>query len=335
MQPLVLRAILAVEAVVRVHDRPGLSLFDRDLVLSEIDFAQRALVGALVDDHAERLLRIDRKVFERRTDALGLNALDESRSTLARKIGVFGVVFEIAAAQRRTLDVGTGTEQHGHLFANALVRDRAAHLERDLGIPRAGDRRRRRHAGRGHGVAERSALFLFVLLVFFVVLLAQTVRPVGQHDRRQAVLFERLRGPIIFAADNVRLFFQSHLGDDLGMLHSFPPRPLGHLILWIYYNTRGDVLSIKLKRCARLRIPFLSINFANILHCTLKGSRTRRTAPPRALPQKVFSWSLPCRYFPLFADRSLCLRLSRTSLSLLAICVITSLTHLSRSLPSE
>ena len=228
LQPLVLRAILAVEAVVRVHDRPRLSLFDRDLVLSEIDFAQRALVGALVDDHAERLLRVDREVFERRADALGLNAVYECCGALARKIGVFGVVLEVAAAQRRTLDVGTGTEQHGYLFSNALVRDRAAHLERDLGIPRAGDRRRRRHAGRRHGVAERSALFLFVLLVFFVVLLAQTVRSVSQHDRRQAVLFERLCGPIIFAADDVRLFVQSHLGDDFGMLHSFPPRPVGH-----------------------------------------------------------------------------------------------------------
>ena len=51
--------------------------------------------------------------------------------------------------------------------------------------------------------------------------------------------------------------------------------------------------------------------------------------------KKSFHDPCSCCYFPLFTDLSLCLRLRRTSLSLLAICVITSLTHLSRSLPSE
>ena len=136
-------------------------------------------------------------------DALTLYAADKARRQLARKIRVLGIVFKITPAERRTLDVHARTEQHGNLLGTAFLADCRADPFAQRGVPRVGERRRGRKAGRFHG---------FVDAVRVLFALAQPVRTVAHHQLRHAEPFERRRVPGVVSGGKSDFFLCRHFG---------------------------------------------------------------------------------------------------------------------------
>ncbi len=147
------RSVDAVHPVVRAHDRPRLSFFDRAFEARQIDLPQRTLVHHGIYRHAAMLLVVDGKMLQRRADSPALHALDMAGRDLRRQIRIFREVFEVPAAQRRALDVRSRSEQHGHVLRLAFFAERFAHAANQVAVPRRRDTRCRREAGRGHAVA--------------------------------------------------------------------------------------------------------------------------------------------------------------------------------------
>jgi hypothetical protein len=145
-------------------------------------------------------------VLERGTDALALDAVDHRRPENAGEQRVLGEVLEVAPAQRGTLDVDAGTEHDGHALRPGFAAERrtdASHQPRIPGRPqgRGGRKARRRYAARDADV------------VGFVGLLAESVRAVGHHDRRDAEPVHRRRVPEVGAQAQRRLLLQGELGE--------------------------------------------------------------------------------------------------------------------------
>ena len=134
-EPLVFCAVDAVEAVIHAHDSPGLRLLDGYLISGEVNLAQGSLVNNCADGHSAGLLAVDRVMLERSADTLGLNAVYKSGGHLAGKIRVLREILEVSAAQGRTLHVGSGSEQDGHLLGYALFAEELTHAVDKLGIP--------------------------------------------------------------------------------------------------------------------------------------------------------------------------------------------------------
>mmetsp|Transcript_24754 Transcript_24754/g.74957 ORF Transcript_24754/g.74957 Transcript_24754/m.74957 type:complete len:559 (-) Transcript_24754:259-1935(-) len=148
VQPVVLRALLAVEPVVGAHDCPRLRARDGRLKGGQIDLPQRALVDLRVDRHAVGLLVVGRKVLDRRAHPLTLHALDKTRRKLAREQRVLGKVLEVPAAERVALDVDARAEQHAHAQREALAPERLAHQHCQRRVPRGCERASAREARR-------------------------------------------------------------------------------------------------------------------------------------------------------------------------------------------
>ncbi len=109
-------------------------------------------------------------MLERRAHALALDALDEGGGHFAGQIGVFGEVFEVAAAQRRALHVGSGAEDNAHTLGNGLLGQRLPHLAQQGHVPTGGGGRGGGEAGRRQALADHGV---------GIGLAAQAVRPIG------------------------------------------------------------------------------------------------------------------------------------------------------------
>ena len=85
-----------------------------------------------------------------RNEALAVlhSALDVAGRDLARKVGVFRVVLEVAAAKRASLHVHARAEKDLYVLTHSLLTERFADLLREGNIPAGRDRRSRRDAGR-------------------------------------------------------------------------------------------------------------------------------------------------------------------------------------------
>ena len=132
----------------------GCGSVDDPLEGAQVDLAQRALVDVGGDPHAVGLLVVGGEVLERRADALALQAAHERRAEDAGDERVLGEVLEVAAAQRRALDVDAGAEQHGDVLRRGLLAERHADALEQLGVPGRAERHGRREAGRRHAVGE-------------------------------------------------------------------------------------------------------------------------------------------------------------------------------------
>lgn len=64
LEPFVLRSVNAVNAVIRVHNRPRLRFLNRDFKCGEIDFAHCAFINYFAEHHTESLLRVAGKVLK-------------------------------------------------------------------------------------------------------------------------------------------------------------------------------------------------------------------------------------------------------------------------------
>ena len=115
---------------------------------TQVDLAQRALVDHRVDRVALELGVVAGEVLHRRGDALRLHAAHERGRDLAREQRVLGVALEVAARERRAVDVDRRREQHAaRLGARLLAEHRADPLD-ELDVPRRAERGAARHARR-------------------------------------------------------------------------------------------------------------------------------------------------------------------------------------------
>ncbi|OQA16845.1 MAG: hypothetical protein BWY63_02603 [Chloroflexi bacterium ADurb.Bin360] len=110
-----LRAIDAVDPVVGAHHRPGLGFLDRGLESRQVDFAQGTFIHLGANRHALIFLVIGCIVLERGPHTPALDAVDETGSHFASKIGVLGEILEVAPAHRRPLHIDAGSQNHIHI----------------------------------------------------------------------------------------------------------------------------------------------------------------------------------------------------------------------------
>ena len=87
-------------------------------------------------------------------DTGGLDAVHERGTHDARHDRVFGEVLEVAAAQRRPLDVGARSEDDRDVFDRGLDAEGLADALGELDVPRRAERDGGREARRRHAVAE-------------------------------------------------------------------------------------------------------------------------------------------------------------------------------------
>ena len=197
-QPPRLPGVLAVDEVVRRHDRPGRRLADDGLEGGEVELAQGALVDDRVEAHPEALLVVHREVLGTGADALGLDAAHQGHRGPAGQQRVLGEVLEAASPGRVALEVQPRAQQHPHVRGTRLPTQRPADLLDELDVPRRPQRHGRREAGGRRGVGEPD-------VVTGALLLAQPVRAVGQHDRRHPVLGEGAGVPEVGTGDGAQL----------------------------------------------------------------------------------------------------------------------------------
>ncbi len=205
-QPGVLAGVHAVDAVVGRHDGRRLGLDDDALERRQVDLAQRPRVDVGADLHPVGLLVVGREVLHRRADALRLQPRDVRGAEDAAEQGVLGDVLEVAAAQRRPLDVDAGAEHHVHAEGARLAADGGADARGDLRVPAAADRDRRREAGGGQRRVQAQ-------VVEAAGLPAHPVRAVGHDDRGQSDLLGGLGGPEVVAGQQSRLLLERQRGE--------------------------------------------------------------------------------------------------------------------------
>ena len=145
-------------------------------------------------------------------DAGTLDATDVGSGQFARQIGVFGEIFEIAAAQGAALDVQTGSQQHIHIIGGGLLAQILTQFLAQLHVPTVG------HGG-GGGEAGSGDGFVHTQIVGGTCLLAQTVGTVGEENGRDAETGDFPRGPRGFALQQSGFFFRCQIVDELLNIH--------------------------------------------------------------------------------------------------------------------
>ena len=147
--------IFARNAVVGAHDAPRLRLAHAVFEGPEVDFAQGPLRHAGVVYLFARLLVVGHEVLEARADALRLDPFDHRRGQVPREQRIFGVVFEVAAAERVAHDVDAGGEDHVDAVGAGFAAHRLPLQACRAAVPGGGQRRGRGEAG---AVAGRGPL---------------------------------------------------------------------------------------------------------------------------------------------------------------------------------
>ena len=149
---------------------------------------------------------------------LGLYAVYECSGDFTCKIRIFRIVLEIAAAQRRTLNVDCRTEDNGNIVCLRFPSDGTSHFVHQITVKGAGGEAGRREADRLDAVVHAE-------MVAFVILLAQSVRAVTDHYFRDAEPVDVFEMPEIQSGAHAGFFLQCHLTDDFFQIvcHKKPP----------------------------------------------------------------------------------------------------------------
>ena len=204
--------INAVDLVIGAHDGLGLAFLHGNLKAGEVDLTEGTLVHHAVVGHTAQLLAVGGKVLGAGGDAVLLYAAHEGRSHLTAQVGVFGEILEVTAAQRAALDVQAGAQQHVHIQAGSFFTHQTAHLLAQLRIPAVG------HGGSG-GQAGGGYTGIQAQVIARAHLLANAGGTVGQKDAGDAQALDGTGGPHIPAGQQTALFLQSHLIDQIFVLH--------------------------------------------------------------------------------------------------------------------
>ena len=209
---LTLVGVNAVDLVVSAHDGLGLAFLYGDFKAGEVDLAESALVHHAVVCHAAQLLAVGREMLGAGGDAVLLHTAHEGGGHLAAQVGVFGEILEVTAAQRAALDVQAGAQQHVHVQAGGLFAHQTAHFLAQLRVPAVG------HGGSG-GQAGGGYTGIQAQVIACAHLLANAGGTVGQKDAGDAQALDGTGGPYIPAGQQTALFLQSHLIDQIFVLH--------------------------------------------------------------------------------------------------------------------
>ena len=209
---LVFVGVNAVDLVVGAHDGLGLAFLYGNLKTGEVDLTEGTLIHHTVIGHAAQLLAVCGKVLGAGGNAVLLHATHESSGHLAAQVGVFGEILEVTAAQRAALDVQAGAQQHVHIQAGSFFTHQTAHLLAQLRIPAVG------HGGSG-GQAGGGYTGIQAQVIARAHLLANAGGTVGQKDAGDAQALDGTGGPHIPAGQQTALFLQSHLIDQIFVLH--------------------------------------------------------------------------------------------------------------------
>ena len=124
----VLVGVGAVDQIVAGHDGPGFSLGNGDLEVGQVEFPQGALIHHRIGGHAAQFLAVGGKMLGAGGHAVCLDAADVRGGHLAGKVGIFGKIFKVAAAQRAALGVEAGPQHNGHLLGGGFLPQRTADL---------------------------------------------------------------------------------------------------------------------------------------------------------------------------------------------------------------
>ncbi len=195
-QPGVLAAPLAPDLVVRPHDGPRIGLRHRRLERREIDLAQGALVDVHVDRAAIPFLVVAGVMLDRGSDSPALDSLHVRDGHAAGEMRILAEALEIAAAERRAVNVDAGTEKNVPARRARLVAQRLADLVHEFRIPGRGHRDIRGEARRLHAPAD-------------------PVRAIGDPQRRNAEPREIHRLPAVLPGEQIDLFLQRHAREQI------------------------------------------------------------------------------------------------------------------------
>ena len=193
-----------VDAVIGTHHRPRLRLANGTFKCGEVNFPCRACVHLGGAAHAAVFLIVGIKVLDAGAHLLALYALNERCCHFAGNVGIFRVIFEVSAAQRRTLDVDCRPQQNADIFRLTLVSQSLAHAFHQTAVKRGRSGTARREADRLDAVVDAHVVAGFVLL-------SQTVRAVAHHHGGDPQPFDGLGMPKVAAGTKACLFFQCQL----------------------------------------------------------------------------------------------------------------------------
>ncbi len=133
----------AVDRVVGGHDAPGVGLGDDGLEGGQVQLAQGAFGEQVVHREALGLGVVGDEVLDGGADAARLDALDIAGADLAGQVRVLAVRLEVAAAERRAVQVDGGREEDVDLLAAGLLGEQGARPAREGRVPGGGERGRR------------------------------------------------------------------------------------------------------------------------------------------------------------------------------------------------
>ena len=125
----------SIDAIVRSHHSPRLSLANSNFETAQIEFTQCTLRHSFIHTRALRLLRIHSKVLDARASTLALHTLHISSSDFSRHNRVFGIILEVASTKRIAMKVHTWTQNHVTLVFLGFVTNCLAHFLHQFGIP--------------------------------------------------------------------------------------------------------------------------------------------------------------------------------------------------------
>ena len=143
-QHAVVAAVLPQIAVVGAHDAPHTAVDHRTVEGRQVEFAQGALAHNDVDRRAPLLLVVQGKVLDAGSHTVLLKRPDVGNGHCAGQAGVLAHVLEVAAVERRAVDVDSGTQQDILAAVAGLLADGTAVEGGHPGIPRGGEGRQRR-----------------------------------------------------------------------------------------------------------------------------------------------------------------------------------------------
>ena len=124
----------SVDAVVRGHDCPRLGIGDGAAEVLEVGCAHGLLVDDDVVVEAIGFLIVEGIVFGCSSDSCGLNTSDHGGGHFAAEFRIFGVVLEIASAERVSHEVHSGREEYIYAECACFFAKGFAHFFEKFGV---------------------------------------------------------------------------------------------------------------------------------------------------------------------------------------------------------
>ena len=127
----------AVYKIIRSHHRPGFGLH-RNLEGLQIELPESSFIHFRGQPVPGKFPVIAAIVLQRSAHMAFLHALNKGLAKHTGYIGVFRKIFKVSAAEGRSFNIHTGSQQNIHIVVDAIVSNGSAHLVGHLQIPGLG-----------------------------------------------------------------------------------------------------------------------------------------------------------------------------------------------------